>query len=156
MVFSEIPCLWGFYWGCSLRDIACYTSYRFILFGNLRALFKTASYCIISSTLRNRCAIMRSLCVMCVPRMFRESFRKFRYNRRFVCYCASYVCVSYTCAIEAQNAPITYIQADTSADPIEPPKPTNYHSILTFKGHMLHTTTIMRLYRRFVLAERTG
>ena len=39
---------------------------------------------------------------------------------RFVCYYASYVCVLYTCARQAQNVPITVRQADTSADPIEP------------------------------------
>ncbi len=63
---------------------------------------------------------MRSLCVMCVPRMFRmcyayrvycvctrESFGKFRYNGRFVCYHASYVCVVNRCLREPQNGPIT-------------------------------------------------
>jgi len=78
-------------------------------------------------SLRSMCAIMRSVyvmrvylvCFVCVP-CVRECFKKFRYIGRFVCYCASYVCVLYTCAIQAQNAPITYIQADTSADPIEP------------------------------------
>ena len=61
-------------------------------------------------SLRSMCAIMRSVCVMCVPRVFRvygECFKKFRYIGRFVCYRASYVCVLYTCARQAQNVPIT-------------------------------------------------
>ena len=63
------------------------------------------------------CAIMRSVCVMCV---YLVCFKKFRNIGRFVCYAASYVCVLYTCAIQAQNELITVRQADTSADPIEP------------------------------------
>ena len=43
------------------------------------------------------------VCVVCAH----ESFKKFRYNRRFVCSHASYMCVVETCVTEPQNGPIT-------------------------------------------------
>jgi len=77
--------------------------------------------------LRSMCAIMRSLYVMCVylvcfvcARVYGNVSKSFVTIGRFVCYYASYVCVLYTCARQAQNVPITVRQADTSADPIEP------------------------------------